>query len=66
MNIQNILFSVHKKKKITLIIPSLQLWDFLLVLQNEFETAVVNERSVFEPLYCACLFRLIMIYTQWP
>ena len=30
---------------------------FSLELKNEFETAVVNERSVFEPLkfYCICI-----------
>ena len=31
-------------------------WDFSKGLKNEFETAVVNEPSMFEPLkfYCIC------------
>ena len=46
----------NMKKKITLNYPKLQLWDFSKGLKNEFETAVVNEPSVFEPLkfYCTC------------
>ena len=38
------------KKKITLSISNLQLCFFSKGLKNEFETAVVNEPSVFEPL----------------
>ena len=36
--------------------PNLQLWDFFKGLKKEFETAVVNEPSVFKPLkfYCSC------------
>ena len=44
------------KKKITLNYPKyLQRCDFSMGLKNEFETAVVNEPSVFEPLkfYCS-------------
>ena len=42
-----------QKKKITL---NLQLRQFFLGTQEEFETAVVNEPLVFEPLkfYCIC------------
>ena len=37
------------------IIPNLQLLDFSKGLKNEFETAVVNEPSVFEPLKVYCI-----------
>ena len=55
MRTHNIPFSICKGK-IPKIIPSLQLWDFSKGLKIEFETAVVNEPSVFEPLkfYCIC------------
>ena len=36
------------------IIQTLQLFDFSKGLKNEFETAVVNEPSVFEPLKVYC------------
>ena len=39
-----------KKEKSPLITFSLCLWDFSKGLKNEFETAVVDEPSVFEPL----------------
>ena len=42
------------KKKITLNYPYLQLWNFSKGLNNEFETAMVNEPSVFEPLKFYC------------
>ena len=45
------------KKKITLNYPySAAMGFFSKGLKNEFETAVVNEPSVFEPLklYCIC------------
>ena len=57
MRTYNIPFSVYiQKKKIILNHSKLQLWVFFLELKNEFETAVVNEPSVFEPLkfYCIC------------
>ena len=39
------------KKKITLNYPKPEVWDFFFKgLKNEFETAIVNEPSVFEPL----------------
>ena len=42
------------KRKSPLIIPSLQLWIFFNGPRNEFETAMENEPSVFEPrkFYC--------------
>ena len=44
------------KRKSLLIILNLQLWDFFSKgLKNEFETAVVNEPSVFEPLKFYCI-----------
>ena len=43
------------KRKSPLIIPNLQLWDFSQGLKNEFETAVVNEPPVFEPLKYYCI-----------
>ena len=33
---------------------NLQVWDFSKGLKNEFETALVNEPSVFEPLKFYC------------
>ena len=46
----------YKKEKSPEIIPNLQLWGFSKGLKNEFETAVVNEPSVFEPLKFYCIF----------
>ena len=51
---QYTIFNMNKKN-----IPILQLWLCSKGLKNEFETAVVNEPSVFEPLkfYCILLFQ---------
>ena len=49
MRTQNIPFSVYKRKS-ALIIPNLHLLDFSKRLKDKFETAVVNEPSVSEPL----------------
>ena len=64
---QHTIFNMKRKK--TLIILSLSLWDFSKGLKNEFETAVVNESSVFEPLkfYCSCsgcpaTFNILEVY----
>ena len=57
MNTNNIPFSI-KKRKITLIL-NLPLWDFSNGLKNEFETAVVDEPSVFEPLKFYCIYLYI-------
>ena len=54
MSMHNIPFSKKKKRKSPSIIPNLQLWDFFKGLKNEFETAVVNEPSVFKPLKFYC------------
>ena len=48
----------YKKRKSFKTVGSLQLWDFfprIQGLKNEFETAVVNESSVFEPLKVYCM-----------
>ena len=37
---------------------NLQLWDFSKGLYNEFETGVVNEPSMFEPLKFYCSFTI--------
>ena len=50
-----------KKERNNLIILNLQLWDFSRGLKNEFETAVVNETSMFEPLKVYCI--LPAVYT---
>ena len=44
----------EKKRKSPKIILNLQPGDFSKGLKNEFETAVVNEPSVFEPLKFHC------------
>ena len=36
-------------------ILNLQLWDFSKGLKNEFETPMVNEPSMFEPLKFYCI-----------
>ena len=41
--------SIHNRKSPYLFL-NLQLWDFSKGLKSEFETAMVNEPSVFEPL----------------
>ena len=51
---QYIIFNI--KRKSPEIIPNLQLWDFSKEPKNEFETAVVNEPSVFEPLKVCCIY----------
>ena len=53
------------KKKITLNYPkSASLGFFSKGLNNEFEAAVVNEPSVFEPLKFYCMFHSIWIGTH--
>ena len=49
----NIPFSIEKIHKIIL---NLQRRDFSKGLKNEFETAMVNEPSVFEPLKVNCTY----------
>ena len=49
----------NTKEKITLNYPkSAAKGVFFLELKNEFETAVVNEPSVFEPLKLYCIVEL--------
>ena len=43
-------------KKITQIIPNLQLWDFSQGLKNEYITAMENKPSMFEPLKFYCIY----------
>ena len=45
----------NMKKKIALNHPKSAAWDFSQGLKNEFETTVVNEPSVFEPLKFYCI-----------
>ena len=54
MKTHNILFSKLKRTP-PLIILNLQPDDFFKGLKNKFETAVVNEPSVFEPLKFYCI-----------
>ena len=63
MSTHNIPFSIQKRKIALTISLSLSLWVFSKGLKNEFETDVVDEPSVFEPLkfYCT-LFYLIYIF----
>ena len=57
MSAHNISFSILKKK-IKLNYPkSAAMGLFSYGLKNEFETAVVNEPSVFEPLKFYCIVR---------
>ena len=46
-----------KKGKSPKIIPNLQLGDFSQGLKNKFETAVVNQPSVFEQLKFYCIHK---------
>ena len=50
MSIQNIPFSVLKKRKTPILSQILLFGIFCKGLKNEFETAEVNEPSMFEPL----------------
>ena len=47
---------INIKIKLPLLIINLQLWDFSKVLDNEFETAVVEDPSLFESLKVHCNF----------
>ena len=50
------------KKKSPLFIPNLQLWDFSEGPNNEYETALVQESSVFEPLKFYCIWAFALPY----
>ena len=58
MSTRNIPFSKYNGISAS-IIPNLQLLDFFKGLKDKFETAVVNEPSVFEPLKFYCIWRLL-------
>ena len=53
MSTHNMPCSIERRKS-SKIILNLQLRDFFQGTQDEFETAVVNEPSVFEPLKFYC------------
>ena len=56
MSTRYILFSIYNRES-ALIIQNLQLLDFFFKgLKNGFETAVVNEPPVFEPLKLYFIF----------
>ena len=60
MSTNNLPFSILKKGKLLLIALNLPLRDFSKGLKNEFETAVVDEPSVFEPLKFYCSLKIIL------
>ena len=45
---------------------NLQIWDFSKGLNNEFETAMVNEQSVFEPLKFYCIYSILPLCVDMP
>ena len=49
---------VYRGRKTTIQLQQLQPRDFSQGLENEFETAVVNEPSVFEPLKFYCMLHI--------
>ena len=55
----------NKKEKSHSIIPNLQLWNFSKGLKKEFETAVVNEPPVFEPLKFYCIYHIFIAKFIW-
>ena len=60
MRTHNISFSIKKKKKITLNYPKSAAMGFCAKgLKKEFETAVVNKPSVFQPLKFYSLYTAI-------
>ena len=63
MSTHNIPFSQYKKRRITLNCPKSAAKIFSKGLKNMFETALVNEPSVFEPLkfYCNSVFAYFLI-----
>ena len=58
---QYTIFNINKN--ITLNYPKSAAMRFFYGLKNEFETAMVNEPSVFEPpkFYCRCLVRKLLL-----
>ena len=66
MSTHNIPFAILKIKSPEIIL-NLQPWIFSEGLKNEFETAMVNEPSMFEPLkvYCISFKRLIISFKRY-
>ena len=62
MSTHNIPFSLFKKKIALNYLKSEAMGFFSKALKNEFEIAMVNEPSVFEPLkfYCALYYRVAL------
>ena len=54
MSTHNIPFSIYKKENQLKLSQIGSYWIFSKGLKDEFETAVVNEPSVFEPLKFYC------------
>ena len=52
MSTHNIRFNIKRKSPYSIL--NLPLWEFLKGFKNEFETAVVDVSSVFEPLKFFC------------
>ena len=57
---QHTIFNIYKENY-PLVIPNLQLYDFSHGLKNEFESAAVNEQSVFEPLKFYYILDILVI-----
>ena len=55
MSTHNVPFSIYKRKSSKLS----QICSYWIFFTDEFETAVVNEPSVFEPLKFYCIFFLL-------
>ena len=65
MSTHNIPFLNKKKRKSSFIIPNLSYMNYGTGSKgpkNEFEPAVVNEPSVFEPLKFYCILHIVMTW----
>ena len=63
IRIASLPFSIKKKEESLLVILNLPLWEFSKGFKNEFETAVVTEPSVFEPLKFYCILFVFITVT---
>ena len=61
MSTNNIPFSILIKKKRHELSQICSYGLFSKVLKNEFETAVVNEPAVFEPLKFYCIYKFVSL-----
>ena len=59
MSTHNIPFSQYEKEKHPKLFQICSYWIFSKGLKNEFERAVVNQPSVFEPLKFYCIYNKI-------